>query len=225
MTMLGDSVRRRQPKRRAPRQRGEGGASGDRNWPRLLAGVAAALLIPFLVGYVIAVYMLFPPAEESGAGAPVPDLNGRTAGEAQRDIVAAGLGDIEITELPHPDADAGTVIAQSPLPGQRLRPGSDVRIAVSSGPAQVMMPDVLGFSADRAASMLVRAGFTVTQSEQESPAAAGRVIRTEPEPGQPQVLPAEVTLIVSSGPPAVQDPGMFPDTTAGEPPLPDDPGR
>ncbi|MBR9990828.1 MAG: PASTA domain-containing protein [Gemmatimonadetes bacterium] len=223
--MLGDSVRRRQPKRRAPRA-GSDRPRGERNWRRLLGGLVIALIVPFLIGYLIAVYVLFPPTEVSGAGLPVPDLHGRTTSQAQRDIVAAGLGDMQITELPHPDADEGTIIAQSPLPGQQLRRGADIRIAVSSGPARVMMPDVLGFSAERAESMLVRAGFTVSRSEQESPAPAGRVIRTEPEPGQPQVLPATVTLIVSSGPPAVPDAGVFPDSAASDPPeSSDDPRR
>lgn len=212
--MLGDSVRRRQPKRRVRRTGEERTPRGERNWKRLLAGVAAALILPFLIGYVVAVYVLFPPTEMSGSGTPTPDLIGRTSSEAERELVAAGLGGIEITELPHPDAEAGTVIAQSPLPGQQLRPGAGVRVALSSGPARVLVPDVLGFSADRAESLLTRAGFTVVRSEQESPAPEGRVIRTDPGPGEPRALPAEVTLIVSSGPPAVTDPGAFPDSVA-----------
>lgn len=213
--MLGDSVRRRLPKRRTAREPGEPRAHGERNWKRILLALAAALVVPFAIGYVVAVYVLFPPTEVSGSGTPVPDLRGRTTSEAQRELVAAGLGDLEITELPHPDADPGTVIAQSPLPGQQLRPGADVRIALSSGPARVMVPDVLGFGADRAESMLARAGFTVTRADLESPAPAGQVIRTDPGPGQPLALPASVTLIISTGPAAVPDPGAFPDSAAG----------
>lgn len=210
--MLGDSVRRRQPKRRTREPSGRD--HGERNWGRILLIVGAALIVPFAIGYLVAVYVLFPPTEVSGSGIPVPDLIGRTTSEAQRDLVAAGLGDMETTELPHPDADPGTVIAQSPIAGQQLRQGAGVSVALSSGPARVMVPDVLGFSADRAESMLVRAGFTVTRSEQESPAPPGRVIRTDPEPGYPLVLPAPVTLIVSTGPAELQDPGAFPDSAA-----------
>lgn len=208
--MLGDSVRRRQPKRRAPRPTGE---RSERDWKRLIIALAAALIVPFGIGYLVAVFVLFPPTEVSGSGTPTPDLVGRTTTEAQRDLVAAGLGEMEITELPHPDVDAGTIIAQSPLPGQHIRPGADVRVALSSGPARVLVPDVLGFSADRAESMLTRAGFDVTRSVEESLASEGRVIRTDPQPGQPRTLPASVTIIVSAGPPAVPDTGAFPDTT------------
>jgi serine/threonine-protein kinase len=208
--MLGDSVRRRQPKRRDRSSKGE---RSERDWKRLIIAITAALFAPFAIGYLVAVYVLFPPTEVSGSGTPVPDLVGRTTSEAQRDLVAAGLGEMEITELPHPDVDAGTIIAQSPLPGQQIRPGADVRVALSSGPARVLVPDVLGFSADRAESMLARAGFDVTRSVEESVASEGRVIRTDPEPGQPRTLPASVTIIVSAGPPAEPDAGAFPDTT------------
>src|SRR5690606_850538 len=181
--MRGDSVRRRQPKRRT-RERADG-PRGERNWRKILLLVGAALLVPFAIGYIVAVFVLFPPTEVSGSGISVPDLIGQTTSQAQRDLVAAGLGDMETTELPHPDAERGTIIAQSPLAGQQLRQGAGVRVALSSGPARVMVPDVLGFGADRAESMLTRAGFTVTRSEQESPAPAGRVIRTDPDPGYP----------------------------------------
>ncbi|HEX6135060.1 MAG TPA: PASTA domain-containing protein [Longimicrobiales bacterium] len=208
--MLGDSVRRRQPRRYAS---GSDDGAPPRDWKRSLLWLAAALLLPLLIGWLIAVYVIFPPTEMTGDGVAVPDLIGLDASAAQRELVAAGLGDMQTEQLPHPEAEPGSIIAQSPLPGQQLRAGSDVRIAVSSGPPRVVIPDVLGFSAERAASMLSRAGFQVTRSEQESPAPAGRVIRTDPEPGQGLVLPAAVTLIVSAGPPALPQPGALPDTT------------
>lgn len=214
--MLGDSVRRRQPKRHMPRE--DGAAPLDGKWKRVLIGLAAALVVPFAIGYVFAVFVMFPPTEVSGSGTSTPDLIGRTTGEAQRDLVAAGLGDMQVMELPHPDAEPGTIIAQSPLPGQQLRRGAGVRVALSSGRARVLIPDVLGFSADRAESMLTQAGFQVTRSMLQSPAPEGRVIRTNPEPGQALELPASVELIVSEGPPEILDSGVLPDTTAALPP-------
>jgi len=221
--VLGDSVRRRQPRRRLSHEPAENG-SGERDWKRILVALAAVLVVPFLIGYLVAVYVLFPPTQVSGSGTPTPDLIGRTTSEAQRELVAAGLGDMAVSELPHPEAEPGTIIAQSPLPGQQLRPGAGVRVALSAGPARVLVPDVLGFGADRAESMLTQAGFQVTRSEEESAAPQGRVIRTDPEPGQPALLPASVTLIVSTGPPAVPDSGVnadsavLPDTSAASPP-------
>lgn len=213
--MLGDSVRRRQPRR--TRNEGDGPRTRS-SWKRRLLTLAGVLLVPFAIGYLLAVYVWFPPTEVSDGGSPVPELIGLTISEAQRELVAARLGDIETTELPHPDIEAGRIIAQSPLPGQQLPEGADVRVGLSTGRARVVVPDVLGFNADRAQSMLARAGFQVTRSMQESPAAEDQVIRTDPEPGQQRTLPATITLIVSSGPPPEPEPGAFPDTTTIPPP-------
>jgi eukaryotic-like serine/threonine-protein kinase len=176
--------------------------------------VPLALLLPFIIGYFIAVYVVFPPpaAEVAGSGIPVPSLVGSSASDAQRALVAAGLGDLLVTELPHPTASAGQVIAQSPLPGQQLRGGAAVRVALSAGQPQVVTPDVHGYSAERAESMLRRAGFDVQRLDEESPVAAGRVIRTDPSPGQVLGLPAVITLVVSSGPPLPEPDTLPPDT-------------
>jgi eukaryotic-like serine/threonine-protein kinase len=213
--MLGDSVRRRQPgarraKRAAPATRRR---KGKWRWRPLLIALPLALVLPFVLGYVLAVYVLFPPRDlAAGPGIPVPQLVGRSAGEAQRDLVAAGLGSVQTTELPHPSAPPGQVIAQSPLPGQQLRPGGDVRVALSAGRPRVVVPDVQGFSAERAESLLRRAGFDVTRIDEQSPLAAGRVLRTEPAPGQSQELPAAVTVVVSAGPPPPEPEPLPPDS-------------
>lgn len=206
--MLGDSVRRRQPRRRSGTPRTTSRAS-RRQWRPLLIALPFALVVPFLIGYLIAVFVIFPPTDLAGDGIAVPDLIDQTAAEAQRALAAAGLGPVEVTQLPHPSAPAGRVIAQSPLPGQQLRAGASVSVALSSGRERALVPDVMGFSADRAETLLRRAGFEVTRLLQESPAAAGQVLRTDPAPAQERVLPAVVTLVISAGPP----PPLEPDTS------------
>jgi eukaryotic-like serine/threonine-protein kinase len=213
--MLGESVRRRQRSGRSAQ--GKPGSRGPRSkWRPLMLVVPVALVLPFVIGYLIAVYLMFPPppAETAGTGIAVPNLVGSSATDAQRALAAAGLGDLLVTELPHPTAAAGQVIAQSPLPGQQLRGGAAVRVALSAGRPQAVTPDVYGYSADRAESMLQRAGFEVQRLDEESTLAAGRVIRTEPSSGQVLGLPAVITLVVSSGPPLPEPDTMPPDTLA-----------
>src|SRR5690606_11709018 len=60
---------------------------------------------------------------------------------------------------------------------------------------------VIGYTDTRAESLLRRVGFDVATRTEESTAPAGRVLRTEPEPGQERGLPAFVTIIVSEGRP------------------------
>ncbi len=218
--MLGDSVRRRQ---RKPRNAKNGDAPRSRRTKRkpsrLWAWVIAALLLPFGVGYAVAALVLFPPTEEQAAaatGVAVPDLEGRTSGEAERDLAELGLTLTGATELPHPDAEPGEIIAQDPLPGQYLRPGGGVRVAVSSGPPRARVPDVVGFPLERARAMLQRLGFEVASVERQSETPTGRVIGIAPEPGTEQRLPATVTLVVSVGQPVMDDPTV-PDSVQADP--------
>lgn len=228
--MLGDSVRRRQPRGRAPASGRAGRKSGGSRfavWKPFLIALPIALLVPAAIGYLIAVFVLFPPTESSEGGIPVPRLIGQSVSDAQFAVADAGLGELQVSQQPHPDAPAGQVVAQSPLPGQQQRAGASVRVALSSGPPRAPVPDVVGFSAERAESLLRRAGFTVDVVRQDDRAPAGRVLRTTPARGEESMLPSRVTLVVSEGPPPVlpQDtlapPTLPPDTLAGVGAAPD----
>ena len=215
--MLGDSVRRRNQPRTKPERRPPSQEPGPGiRWKVWGPVLASAAVLPFLIGYALAVWILFPPPEVAGAGIAVPQLRGRSTGDAQAALASAGLGGLDITRLPHPRLPDGTVIAQSPLPGQQLRAGVGVRVAVSSGVPRVVVPDVVGFQAERARGLLERLGFSVRQVDEEGDTEAGRVTGLEPGPGARLPLPATVQLTVSTGPPTLlPDSGVIrTDTTA-----------
>ena len=227
--MLGESVRRRRgaggaAKRQRPPRRGRG--RGARFW----AVVAlAALGIPFLAGYLVATQVLFPPPAMADAGIPVPELRGMAEAEVRLALVEAGLGGPEVSTLPHPYVAEGLVVAQSPLPGQQLRPGAVVQVAVSSGSPVAPVPDVRGFDAERAALLLERLGYVVERTEVETAIPAGRVVEVRPAPGMEVRVPSTITLVVSLGLPDAEplgvpwdSLGVRPDTAAIA--LPDGPG-
>ena len=209
--MLGDSLRRR---------RGVSSSTTHARspWRKLLLGVPLALIVPFAIGYLVAVFVIFPAREVAASGIPVPDLTGRSEADAQRELRAVGLTLLEITEQPHPDVSAGRVIAQSPLPGQQLRTGAGVRVALSAGRPRAIVPNVVGFMAERAQSMVQRSGFTVTTVTEENPSAVGRVIRSDPRAGEERELPATVTLVISAGLPTPPPDTAIIDTLRLRPP-------
>jgi beta-lactam-binding protein with PASTA domain len=175
--------------------------------------VAGIMGLCFALGYAIAVFLLFPAPEVQGAGIPVPSLVGLDLAHAQEAVRSAGLGGIETIELPHPSHREGVVTAQSPLDGQQLRAGAVIRVAVSSGPPRAYVPDLGGFSAERATDLLRRLGFEVIREDEVSSEPNGRVIRVDPPTGTERVLPARVTITVSTGPPATDTLGPArPDT-------------
>ena len=177
----------------------------------LLAGLGL-LLLTFVIGYVIAARVLFPPLPEPEDGIVVPDLAGMMVSEADRQLAPLGLERTEVTQIAHPDAPPGIIVAQSPLPGQQLRAGGAVRLAVSGGLPRVQVPNVIGFDVERATAVLSQLGLSADQRSEVSQRPIGTVLRISPEPGQNQPVPARVLLVVSAGPPpAAPDSAPGPD--------------
>ncbi len=203
--MLGDSIRRRRRHLESAPPRPVGAAPRLR-WSRWILSGLAAVLLSFGTGYVVAVQVLFPaPVEPVGDAAAAPRLTGKELTDAQAQVEALGLAVGRVRWLPHPEESAGTVIAQDPLPGQRLRPGAEVRLAVSSGRAQTAVPDVVGLPYELAAQLGRRLGFEVNRRTEVASGPEGVVLRVEPRPGTERVLPASITLIVSTKPPSVPE--------------------
>jgi eukaryotic-like serine/threonine-protein kinase len=192
----------------------------------ILIGLAL-LLLTFGAGYLIAARVLFPPLPAPQNGIAVPDLSGIHEREADAKLRALGLQRGQAIEFAHPNQMPGIIIGQNPLPGQQLRAGGVVQLAVSSGLPRVQVPDVIGFDVARATAVLSQLGLTADQQTEVNERPAGTVLRIMPEPGQSQPVPARVVLVVSAGPPpAPTDSTIRTDTlgltTGNEPNRPDE---
>jgi beta-lactam-binding protein with PASTA domain len=100
---------------------------------RLIATALGALSVMFVIGYLFAVRVLFPPLPKPKNGIVVPRLTGLEVSAAQERLRGLGLRLTETIELAHPTQPRGTIVAQSPLPGQQLRNLGAVRVGVSAG--------------------------------------------------------------------------------------------
>lgn len=195
------------------------GGTGERVFPRLslprgtpgrLLLTIAALALFFGAGYLLSAAVLFPPPEEPGGGSllEVPELVGLPDEAARKRVEGVGLGWAVRGSVHHPEAPEGTVLAQSPLPGQMARPGAPVRVTLSRGPERRSVPQVEGLSERQATIVLERLGFRPATREVPAEADRGRAVRTEPEAGTELTVPADVELYVSSGPPSVRVPDL-----------------
>src|SRR5207249_5452322 len=103
---------------------------------------------------------------------------------------------------------SGTVISESPTAGTRVASGSAVSLVVSSGPAQVAVPNVVGQMQAAAASAITGAGLTVgaVTMQSSSTVASGSVISESPTAGTKVASGSAVSLVVSSGPAQVAVP-------------------
>ena len=134
--------------------------------------------------------------------AVVPDVVGLAQAAAETQIVMANLTVGAISTAPSTTTPAGDVISQSPVGGATVVPGSPVDLVVSSGPAQVFVPDVVGQAQAAAEQAIVSAALTVgavtTQNDPNVP--AGDVISQNPTAGTQVAEGSSVDLVVSLGP-------------------------
>ena len=92
----------------------------------------------------------------------------------------------------------GTVTAQDPTPGKVVEKGSRVRINVSSGPADVTVPSVVGLPFDQASAVLQGQGFAVSRKDVESDRPKDTVVDQSPSGSAPKG--STIQLSVSKGP-------------------------
>jgi serine/threonine-protein kinase len=173
---------------------------GRRRWPiwvaalaiLLLAGVAAALLLN----------------GGGGATVTVPDVRGQQVGDAVRELQDAGLSTAR-EDVEGSGQEPGTVVDQDPSPDAEVEEGTTVTLQVAAGPGARQVPDVEGETLDSARRILVRAGFEVAVTrEQSDDVAEDVVISQRPGPGEEAEQGSTVTLLVSSGPGTVQVPDV-----------------
>jgi serine/threonine-protein kinase len=115
----------------------------------------------------------------------VPDLRGKSVAEATAALTRVGLTPaVDAQRRPDAKVPAEHVLAQEPDPGQTLRRQRAVKIRVSDGQRDPLVPGVLGQPEQTAVAMLGAAGISV----------AARIdVRTSDDP---------VGAVVAQDPPA-----------------------
>jgi serine/threonine-protein kinase len=139
----------------------------------------------------------------------VPDVVGLDFEEAQTALQDKGLNVVRHDEASD-DVDAGKVTRTNPPADAPVERGSDVEVFVSSGAAQVSVPDVSGADQVAATQTLNNAGLHVQKASQASSSVpSGTVIDTDPAAGTPVPRGSTVTINVSTGPEQVQVPNVI----------------
>ncbi len=195
------------------------GTGGKRLPPgrrRLLLRVLGLGLGAFVVGYVLTTLLVFPGFGRQ-AIVTVPDLRGRTFAAARRISDDAGVDLARGPWLYHPTVDSGAVLAQSPLPGQEVTRGAQVRVTLSAGRERRPVPQVSDLTAAQAQSLLQRTGFAVRVRRILSDRAEGRVLGVNPKEGTQLPVLSTVELTLSAGPPVVVVPIVAVPDLAGMP--------
>jgi eukaryotic-like serine/threonine-protein kinase len=135
----------------------------------------------------------------------VPNVISLTQVEAVSKLRTAGF--VAVVSTAKSDAEKGKVIDQNPRPAVLVAPKTTVTITVSSGPGEVVVPNVNGFTVESAAVAIREAGLALGQVESvDNPSVAkGKVIETVPKADATVTAGTTVLLKVSSGKVKVPD--------------------
>ncbi|HEX4885658.1 MAG TPA: PASTA domain-containing protein, partial [Casimicrobiaceae bacterium] len=141
-------------------------------------------------------------APGSAGNVTVPSVIALSQAGATSALQAVGLVVGTVTTQSSPTVAAGHVIAQTPIAGSSVPAGSAVALVVSTGPANVTVPNVVGLPQASATSALATAGLVAgTVTSQASPTVpAGNVISQSPLAGASVPAGSAVALVVSLGP-------------------------
>ena len=131
----------------------------------------------------------------------VPNVVNLTQAAAEAALAAAGLTAGAITQAANDVIPAGSVISQNPAAGASVPPGTAVALTVSSGPALVNVPSVVGMTQANAETMLTGQGLVLGSllSQYSNVIVAGSVVSQSP-PASTAVAPGTaVNMIISLG--------------------------
>jgi serine/threonine-protein kinase len=128
-------------------------------------------------------------------------LTGTTESSAASILQSAGLTAAPVYKTS--TALKGTVLSTDPASGTKVNQGSTVTLTVSAGPANVVVPSLIGLSQGQAgqtqgAAQLNLGGITSVSSQYP----AGEVVSSSPSAGTSVPPGSSVAISVSTGPPA-----------------------
>ncbi len=172
------------------------GTEGKESRRGRLIGILVALLLVAGGAGAYALTLVNRPPTLYGA----PNVVSLTLAQAKSSISRSQLSMGSVSYRSDPSIPSGSVISERPFPGSKLKQHSQISLVVSTGPAPVAVPNVVGASLEVADYTLVTAGLSSNVSTQYSETVPnGFVISQTPSSGTLKIG-SVVTIVESKGP-------------------------
>jgi serine/threonine protein kinase len=168
-------------------------------------GALAVVLIAAIVGVLWFTGAFDSDKEPAPTQVAVTDVTGQDVDTATRALTNDGFVVGQQTPQASADVEEGQVIETDPPANTQVEEGSTINLVVSSGPAPVQIPNLTGYTYDRAKETLEGLGLKVDKQLQDSDEPRDQVINTDPFSGSEAEAGSTVTLIVSRGQATVPD--------------------
>ena len=136
----------------------------------------------------------------------VPKVVGKTKEEAEAAIKSANLSVGNVSEKFSDEVEKGKVITQGLSAGDEVAESTKMDISVSKGPEEVVVPELIGRSKDRATEKLANVNLKVEVKEDHNDKPAGEVYDCTPGEGSKVAPGSTVTIYISKGPKPVETP-------------------
>ena len=138
-----------------------------------------------------------------GSSITVPNVIGETQSAASATIAAADLTLGAVSSQSSTTVPSGSVVSENPAAGGRASSGSAVNLVVSSGPPQVVVPNVVGATQSIATTAIANAGLVAGAITMQASATVpnGAVISENPTAGTSVNSGSAINIVISSGPP------------------------
>lgn len=136
---------------------------------------------------------VFPTVSAGSQLEPAPDVVGKTLDVAREDIITRRFQPGSVARLPH-NAQANTVLAQDPTPGNEIQAGGEIHLLVSDGPAwnPLVMPSIEGKPVREAVSVLSSLGLKSMPTAVEEPGQPYDVVLSQQPPAGTMLREDEV---------------------------------
>ncbi|UEJ82075.1 Stk1 family PASTA domain-containing Ser/Thr kinase [Brachybacterium halotolerans subsp. kimchii] len=158
------------------------------------------LIIVAVLAVIAAALALWQPWNTGPKQVAVPQVVGMTEAQAKSELESEGLtGTFE--KKASSDVDEGDVISTDPEGGTEVDEHTAVKVAVSSGPEQVEVPDLAGMDRDEATKKLDDLGLGIEIGDPKDVAGkkAGTVVGQDPASGSNAEAGDTVTVNLASG--------------------------
>jgi len=173
-------------------------------------GLAIAVLILTTGGIVYENYLTAIPDRI------VPDIKGLTLEEAETILSQAQLAYTIAGERIHPIVEKGAVLESKPPAGRKVKQNRTIRLFLSKGVSEVLVPDLTGRNVDQAIAFVERDKITVSVEDELFSVLhqKGIILSQSPSPNTVMLASENIKVVISKGFPikiAAKDkaPGFF----------------
>ena len=181
----------------------EGKKSIDSKKKKILIFSLVAVLVIVIAALASWVYYskINPMGTISEQKITVPTIIGKTRGEAKKLVEDKKLQFV-IAEEQTNDKPKDTILNCSPSEGTSVRADSEVRVYISKGPEEIIVPMLVDLDLETAKANIISSGLILNKDikqEYSNTVASGIVIRQTPEYDTKVAKDTKVSLVVSKG--------------------------